>query len=142
MGTISTKQLIKVINTIYGEKAAAGRTFTAVQGQSLASFLFDSFINKYGLLNVAERKLKEILLTVAMNRQKLARVELFARFLGLSEVKYSSDDLQFMFSFAQRLFQKYHLEQISIGTSTLSAPVVRSSSSRTCPSSLSEIFRP
>ncbi len=101
------KQLLRAINLIYGDKMAAGREVATVRAQSLAAFIYDSYINKYGLLNVAERKLKEILLATAVNRQKHLKIELFSRFLGLSEVRYTPDDLYFMFTMALQLLQKY-----------------------------------
>eukprot|EP01022_Parablepharisma_sp_SALTPOND_P032345 TRINITY_DN8391_c0_g1_i1.p1 TRINITY_DN8391_c0_g1~~TRINITY_DN8391_c0_g1_i1.p1 ORF type:complete len:1241 (+),score=141.90 TRINITY_DN8391_c0_g1_i1:13388-17110(+) len=108
VGTMSVKLLVKLIHSSYMEKMNSGKTVVPVQIQPLIVFLFESFINKYGLLNVAERKLKEIMLTAVMNRQKIVKIELFSRFIGLSEVKYSADDLWFYFSFIQKLFIKVY----------------------------------
>jgi len=85
----------------------ASKEAASVRSQALPAFLYDSYINKYGLLNVAERKLKEMFISATVNRKKSLKVELFTRFLGLSEVKYTADDLHFMFTIAIQLLQKY-----------------------------------
>jgi len=84
-----------------------------VKLQSLFEFIYDSHINKYGLLNVAERKLKEMLFSVTLHRTKSEKIELFARFLGISETCYSADDLDFLFNFSQILLLKYFLAMFS-----------------------------
>ena len=100
------KQLTKTINLLYGEKMSTGKDIISIRLQHLGPFVYDSYINKYGLLNVAERKLKEVLLSAALNRGRLHKIELFARFIGLSPIQYSSDDLYFMFIIAQMLSYK------------------------------------
>lgn len=100
------KQLIRLINQVYAEKMMASKEAASIRTQSLSAFFYDSYINRYGLLNVAERKIKEIFLSAAFNRTKLLKIELFSRFLGISEQKYSSDDMHFMFSIAVLLLQK------------------------------------
>jgi len=108
VATLSVKLLLKNINNAYAEKLITGRNIILLQQQPLIAFLFDSFINKYGLLNFCERKLKEIMLTAIMNKTKYSKIELFARFVGISEVKYSPDDLWFFLYFAQKLFTRVY----------------------------------
>ncbi len=96
------RQLVKVINALYCDKMA----FPKEVQESLMAHAYNMYINKYGLLNVAERKLKEMMLSVALCRSKYIKVELFARFMGLSHVGYTPDDLQFLFVLAQLLLQK------------------------------------
>ena len=64
----------------------------------LFEYVYDYFINKYGLMNFAERKMKEMIISVIRSRRSSPKIELFARFLGLSEVQYSLDDLDFFFN--------------------------------------------
>ncbi len=104
---MTLKQLAKTINVVYAEKLSAGKEAVTVRMAGLAAFVYDSYINKYGLLNVAERKLKEMLLAVVLHRSASLHIELCARFLGLSSVRYSGDDLNFLLALAQQLFQKY-----------------------------------
>ncbi len=101
------RQLIKIMNAAYNEKMIQGKEVLGVKLQGMMEFVYDSHINKYGLLNVAERKLKEMLLTVMLHRTKSVKIELFARFLGVSEVTYTPDDLEFLFGFAQLLLLKF-----------------------------------
>lgn len=100
------KQLIKTINAAYSEKMIAGKEIMSVRMQSMMAYIYDSYINKYGLLHVAERKLKELMLSVALHRSEYIKIELFARFLGISEIQYTADDLNFMFVIAQQLLQR------------------------------------
>jgi len=99
------KLLLKTINMMYGDKMISSKDNIALRTQNLTSFIYDTFINKYGLLNVAERKLKEIFISSVNFRQKSLKIELFCRFLGLGEPKYTPDDLNFMFTIALRLLQ-------------------------------------
>lgn len=84
----------------------------AIQIQGLTSFIYDSYINKYGLLDVAERKLKELLFSSSINRRKVLKIEIFSRFVGLSEVYYTADDMQFMFTMVLKFIQTYNFNYI------------------------------
>ncbi len=106
---MSVRILLHQIFAIYGEKISQGNSSAVVQTQTLPAFIYDLYVNKYGLITVAERKLRELMLGASMNRSKILAVELFARFLGVSDVKYTADDMQFMFSVAVRLMQRYSL---------------------------------
>lgn len=105
---LSLKQLLRTINQLYSEKMNANKETISIRLQGLAAFVYDSYINKYGLLNVAERKMKEMFLSTSFNQKKIEKIELFSRFLGLNEIKYTSDDLQFMFSVAILVIQKLY----------------------------------
>ena len=49
--------------------------------------------NKYGIERIAEKKLRELLVTVLENRNRTLKLELFARFMGISRSAYSNNDL-------------------------------------------------
>ncbi len=107
MVPMTLRQLVKAVHAVYGEKLASGKESVSARVEPLSDFIYDSYINKYGLLNVAERKLKELLLAVALNRSRVHEVELFARFMGLSHILYTADDLYFVFCLAQQLLLTY-----------------------------------
>ena len=75
----------------------AGKNVVSIQIQPLSSFVYDFYINKYGLITVAERKAMQLLVSCFLNRHKSFVIELFTRFVGLTEIKYSADDLDFLF---------------------------------------------
>jgi len=75
----------------------ASKESALIKMQSIFEYLYDSFVNKYGLINFAEKKLNEVLLSVTKNRT-IPKIELFARFLGIGESYYTPDDLDFFFT--------------------------------------------
>ncbi len=105
---IPIRMLLKYINTLYGEKISLLTGTGALNNicGPFHTFIYDSYINKYGLLNVAERKLKELFLSTALDRSKILKVELFARFIGVSEIRYTTDDLSWLLIAALKLLQK------------------------------------
>ena len=97
--------LLKTITMLYQEKMDANKDSAPIRIQTLTAFVYDYYINKYGLLNVAERKLKEILITCVKIKKKQFRIEFFSRFIGISDIKYTNDDLNFVFTIATRMMQ-------------------------------------
>ena len=104
---IPVRMLMRQINATYGEKMNLSGNSPTIQAQNLSAFIYDSFINKYGLLNVAERKLKEIFLSTIIHRSSILKIELFARFIGFSAIRYTADDMHFMFNIVLKLSQRY-----------------------------------
>jgi len=100
---LSLRQLMKTIIQIYAEKLQNDKDVTSMRHQPLAAFIYEFYVNKYGLLNFAERKLKEMLLAVVLYRNREQRIELFSRFIGLSNIFYTPDDLLFLFHFVQQV---------------------------------------
>ena len=95
----SVKVLMKTINQIYNEKMQASKESAQIKMQPLFEFMYDFFVNKYGLINCAEKKLYEVLVSVSKNKQ-IPKIELFARFIGLGAQLYTPDDLDFLFIMA------------------------------------------
>jgi len=103
---IPVRMLLRLINVSYGEKIQMNAASAANCTQQFAVFLYDSYVNKYGLINVTERKLKELYLSTVLSRNKELKIEIFARFIGLSEIRYSADDLCFLLSVCLKLLKK------------------------------------
>lgn len=58
--TIPLKLFIKSINGYYTEKKINAKNSKVVRTQSMAEFLYDNTFNKYGIVNLTEKKLSEI----------------------------------------------------------------------------------
>ena len=63
--------------------------------RSLPEFLFDGFFRKYGLRQLAERKVVDVVSSIAELKRLHPRVRLFAQFCGLGD-KLPTDALNFM----------------------------------------------
>lgn len=97
MRTISVKIVLKTLHNLYYEKAANIKDSKVIESQSLAEFLYDSFVHKYGMGKLAEKKVTEILTTIKAKRN-MPKLKIFGRFLYLFDYKrYSMDDLKFFF---------------------------------------------
>ena len=101
MQPTSTKLLLKQICMVYSEKIIASKDSNKLKNQKLSEFVYDTFWHKYGLVNVAERKMKELLISVWMHKDKFFRVELFARFMKIASPNYSFNDMNFFYSLNQ-----------------------------------------
>ena len=86
---------------------------------NIFEFTYDFHINKYGLIKVAERKLKEFLVACITYKANIPKIELFSRFLGIANVSYSIDDLHFFFMIIN-YFSKYNNSVLQKLDSTLS----------------------
>ena len=53
--------------------------------------------NKYGIVKLTEKKLKEICLTIMLNYTKFTEIDLFWCFLGLTDIYFTNDDLSFYY---------------------------------------------
>ena len=51
--------------------------------------------------------MRELLVTVLLNKDRVAQLELFSRFMGLSEQHYSNNDLYFFYKLNQLFTFKY-----------------------------------
>ncbi|CDW85585.1 UNKNOWN [Stylonychia lemnae] len=63
----------------------------------------DQQLNKYGIVKITEKKLKELLVTIMESKDRVFKLELFSRFLGISKKQYSNNDL-YMFYKLNQLF--------------------------------------
>jgi len=72
------KTLNRLIFGFYEEKEKADRSNPA-EWETLAEFIMDFMMNKYGLLKLAESHLKDLVATTLANQEKYPRVKLFAR---------------------------------------------------------------
>mmetsp|Transcript_1337 Transcript_1337/g.843 ORF Transcript_1337/g.843 Transcript_1337/m.843 type:complete len:243 (+) Transcript_1337:1135-1863(+) len=84
------KMLLRVIQQVYQEKNYMD--LNPVPGsessQSLVEYLYDNFMHKYGLKNVAEKKFLQVISTCILQGPQVPRIRLFGRFLEVF------DDLQ------------------------------------------------
>ena len=85
------KSLLKTINNFYSDRVATLRETPASKRASLVESLYELMLTKYGLRNVAEKKLREVLTTAIVSSDKSQRVSLFLDFAGKRE-KYSTED--------------------------------------------------
>jgi len=99
----SVKNVLKILYNIYYEKSSNLKESKVIENQTLAEYLYDSLVHKYGLGNLAETKIFEILRTVKTCKN-MPNLMIFGRFLALSDTKiYSIDDLKFFFYFNKQL---------------------------------------
>lgn len=85
------KSLLKTINSFYSDRIATLKETPTAKRASLVESLYEQMLTKYGLRNVAEKKLREVLTTAIVSSEKSQRVSLFLDFAGGRE-KYSTED--------------------------------------------------
>jgi hypothetical protein len=83
---VSIKLLLKTLNSIYYEKAMNSKDSRIIENQTLIEYLYDNFFNKYGIVNLTVKKVKEILITLKSQRH-IMKLKLLAKFLCLYEDK-------------------------------------------------------
>ena len=93
---LSVSSVLKIINCVYFDKINFGKESVVIKMQSVFEYL-------YGVSSFSEKKLMELLLSVIKN-SSIPRIQLFARFLNLSNIHYSADDFEFFFDISL-LFQ-------------------------------------
>ena len=85
------KSLLKTINSFYSDRLTTLKETPSAKRASLVESLYEQMMTKYGLRNVAEKKLREVLTTAVVSREKSPRVRLFLDFAGMTE-KYTTED--------------------------------------------------
>jgi len=103
---MSIKVLVKTLVQIIADKRQSSKELQVLKPISFFEFTYDYFVNKYGLLNVAEKKIKEIFNNLLLSKKNLSKLELYARLLGISDKAYSTDDMEFLFILMAK-FEKY-----------------------------------
>ena len=95
--TVSVKIILKSMHNLYYEKAANMKDSKVIENQTMVEYLYDSFVHKYGIGKLAEKKVKEILVTVK-SQKHMPSLKLFGKFLNVhNDNNYSVDDLKFFF---------------------------------------------
>ncbi|CAI2358848.1 unnamed protein product [Moneuplotes crassus] len=107
---IPLKLFIKNIFGFYNEKSLCAKNSASIKYQSLSDFLYDTTYNKYGIVKLTEKKLKELLLTTALNYKKHPEVELFGHFIGILDKYYTNDDLTFYYKL-EKIFSNMKFEK-------------------------------
>lgn len=100
---LSVSSVLKIINCVYFDKINFGKESVVIKMQSVFEYLYGYYMNLYGVSSFSEKKLMELLLSVIKN-SSIPRIQLFARFLNLSNIHYSADDFEFFFDISL-LFQ-------------------------------------
>ena len=83
------KSLLKTINNFYSDRINTLKETPAAKRASLVESLYEQMMTKYGLRNVAEKKLREVLTTAVVSSEKSQRVSVF---LDFARDKYSTED--------------------------------------------------
>lgn len=63
----------------------------------MPEYLYEIMLSKYGIPKLTEKKLKEICLCLELNKKKNGLIDLFSRFMGIHNVYYTNDDLNFYY---------------------------------------------
>jgi hypothetical protein len=66
------------------------------------------------MVTIAEKKLKEFMLTIVEQKHKYTRVELFARLIGISTILYTSDDMRLFYRMNKALILGYERDLLII----------------------------
>ena len=99
---MSVKFVLKQLNTWYYDKGTGAMDSQTVRGQTMAEYIYDQYYNKYGIGKIAEKKLRELVVTLLANRERVFTLELFSRFMGLSKcAHYTNNDLYFFYKVNQ-----------------------------------------
>lgn len=108
------KMMIKQMNQLYNDKANQAKDSVNIRNASMLEFLYEFLQNKYGKTPILERKVKEILVTTLKNEDKFKNINLFSKFLGISDSNtYTNDDLS-MYYCINRLIGYNSLDQIKL----------------------------
>jgi hypothetical protein len=111
---MATKNVLKLITTLYAERINSTKDNNAQKDEELCSFTYTYFLNNFGFKNIAEQKFIVFVLSVKKYLH-IVRINLFARFMGLLEgsSNYNVDE-----------FNKYIEGVESIFNSTLGSPII------------------
>eukprot|EP00002_Diphylleia_rotans_P011854 TRINITY_DN2335_c0_g1_i10.p1 TRINITY_DN2335_c0_g1~~TRINITY_DN2335_c0_g1_i10.p1 ORF type:complete len:889 (+),score=186.16 TRINITY_DN2335_c0_g1_i10:45-2711(+) len=105
---LSTKALLKLITNIYQDKMAADDVDDKIHHprQTMIEFVYDFFINKYGLRPMAEGHLVNMLATLIQYRGDNIRIVMFANFCGVlpEEVSYPKYAIDFYLQIYKQLY--------------------------------------
>eukprot|EP00347_Sterkiella_histriomuscorum_P019314 403342126 len=81
--SLSIKLLLKMINSWYYEKALSGKDSQSIKSQPISEYVYDIYYNKYGIVKISEKKLRELFVTILENREGIFKLELFSRFFDI-----------------------------------------------------------
>lgn len=85
MATLSIKRLSKLITSTYVSRIVAIRENPLLKRVPLHEMLYDDLNQKYGLKNMTDKKMKEIIYSGIANVDKSLKIHNFMKFLGLFE---------------------------------------------------------
>ncbi|CDW73978.1 UNKNOWN [Stylonychia lemnae] len=97
--TLSFKLLIKIMNSYLNDKGIMGRDQHSVKNQRMCEFIYDQNMNKFGVAKLAEKKIKEIFLTIYKGQESIYQCQFYVKLLGLNlyGTNYSNDDISIIF---------------------------------------------
>jgi hypothetical protein len=94
-GIMSIKNLMKTITLLYDEKLNMSKESSMIKEQDMPIFIFNHFLNKYGIKRVAEQKFSFFILSIKQHMQTF-RVNIFARIVNLfdANLNFSIDEVK------------------------------------------------